>query len=118
MGSFQQQFNPEKIDSNFHCQVFCIREKQNHPQLLATNRHISCGALELKNCPWNNNTLEGTSDLTNGDGYTIYIHEPDNFRFKKFSCDGGEIIANKKEGEMRLIPVRSSAKSLERKAAY
>ena len=117
-GSFQQQFNLEKIDTNFHCQVFCIREKQNHPQLLATNRHISCGALELKNCTWINNTLEGISDLTNGDDYTIYIHEPSNFIFKKFSCDSGVIIANKKDGEMRLITVRSSAQILKWKAEY
>jgi len=117
-GQFQQQFNPGKIDTNFHCQVFCIREKQDHPQLLATNRHITCGALELKNCSWKNNSIEGESILTTGDDYTIYIYEPDNFSFKKFHCNSGEIVANEKEGLVRSITIRSSDPILSWKAAY
>ena len=62
--------------------------------------------------------MEGTSDLTNGDDYTIYIHEPDNFDFKKFSCNSGEIISNKKGGQMRSITIRSSAQTLVWKIAY
>ena len=117
-GEFQQQFNPGKIDTNFHCQVFCIREKQTNPQLLATNRHISCGALELKNCSWKNNSLEGESILTTSDDYTLYIYEPENFSFKKFSCNSGEIVANKKESLVRSITIRSSAPSLRWEIEY
>jgi hypothetical protein len=118
IGEFQQQFDLGKIDTNFHCQVFCIREKQNHPQLLATNRHISCGALELKNYSWENSSMEGESILTTGDDYTIYIYEPQNFIFKKFYCNSGEIVLNKKDGLVRLITVRSSAPALVWKVAY
>ncbi|MBS1666895.1 MAG: alpha-galactosidase [Bacteroidetes bacterium] len=109
MGEVQNQFQPPAIDSNFHCQVFSIREKKNHPQLIATNRHISCGALELKDCTWANNKLTGISSLTAGDDYTIYIYEPANFNFKKLHIDSGEIIANKKEGSVRTIRFQSSS---------
>ena len=118
IGEFQQQLNPGKIDTNFHCQVFCIREKQSHPQLLATNRHITCGALELKNCSWKNNSLEGENMLTIGDDYTIYIYEPDNFGFKKFYFNSGEIVANKKDGLVRSITIHSSAPILSWKVEY
>lgn len=118
IGEFQQQFNAGQMDTNFHCQVFCIREKQDHPQLLATNRHITCGALELNNCSWKNNSVEGESVLTTGDDYTIYIYEPDNFRFKKFYFNSGEMVANKKEGPVRSITIHSSATTLSWKAEY
>ncbi|MDR0793285.1 MAG: alpha-galactosidase [Chitinophagaceae bacterium] len=112
LGEFQHRFAPGSIDANYHCQVFCIREKQNHPQLLATNRHISCGAFELKNVSWKNNILEGESDMTNGDDYILYIHEPENFNMKKFSCNNGQVVSNNKEGNVRTITIRSSAPSV------
>jgi alpha-galactosidase len=118
LGAFQGQFYPGSIDSNYHCQVFCIREKQDHPQLLATNRHVSCGALEIKTMQWKNNMLEGTSGLTNGDDYTIYINEPDEFHLKKINLSDGEIITNKKEGSIRSITIRSSSSELSWKIEY
>jgi alpha-galactosidase len=118
VGEFQQQFDPGSIDANYHCQVFCIREKQNHPQLLATNRHISCGAFELKNVSWKNNALEGESDITTGDDYTLYIHEPENFNMKKFTCGNGQVISNNKEGKIRTITIKSSAPSVSWRLEY
>ena len=117
-GEFQTAFIPGKIDDRFHCQDFCIREKTNHPQLLATNRHISCGALELKNYSWKNKILEGSSELTNGDDYTIYLFEPDGFQFKKIQIDSGKIVVNEKVGTIRSITIHSDSAILNWKIAY
>ena len=56
--------------------------------------------------------------LTIGDDYTIYIYEPDNFGFKKFYFNSGEIVANKKDGLVRSITIHSSAPILSWKVEY
>ena len=40
LGSFSGEFQTGDIDPKFNCQLFCIRERINSPQLMATNRHI------------------------------------------------------------------------------
>jgi hypothetical protein len=103
-----KQFVPGAIDSAFNCQVFCFREKQNHPQLLATNRHISCGALELKQLQWTNNRLTGSSDLVENDLYTIYVYEPDGAQFKEIKTGSAQLIENNKSGNIRKISFQST----------
>jgi len=103
-----KQFIPGAIDTAFNCQLFCFREKQNHPQLLATNRHISCGALELEQLQWNNNRLIGTSNLVADDLYSIYIYEPAGTTFKKVITGNAQLIENVLSGEIRKISFRST----------
>ena len=92
-----------------NCQVLCFREKQNHPQLLATNRHISCGALELDKLQWANHSLTGTSNLVADDLYTIYIYEPIGAQIKEVKIIGAPLIENTKSGEIRKISFQSSS---------
>ena len=106
-GIVKKQFNPGTIDSNFHCQVFCLREKQNHPQLLATNRHISCGALEIESMQWNNHQLNGSSTLVADDVYTMYIYEPEGYSNTKFTALNADVLKNEKEGMIRKISLHS-----------
>ncbi len=107
-GSFQKQFEPGSIDTTYKCQAFCFREKQNHPQLLATNRHISCGGLELSALKWKDNTLSGESELVPNDNYTIYIYEPDNFQLEKVLSGAAKLLSNQKEGNIRMITFSSA----------
>jgi hypothetical protein len=106
-GIAKKQFIPGEIDSNYHCQVFCFREKQDHPQLLATNRHITCGGLELNNLSWSNNNLTGSSNVVAGDEYIIYLYEPDGFTAGKISVSNAEVWQNEKSGGVRKILLRS-----------
>ena len=107
-GIQSKQFVPGAIDTTFNCQVFCFREKQNHPQLLATNRHISCGALELEKLLWTNNGLTGTSVLVANDLYTIYVYEPVGTQIKEIKTIGAQLIENNKSGEIRKISFQST----------
>ncbi len=106
-GTVKTKFIPDKIDTNFNCQVFCFREKLNHPQLLATNRHISCGGLEIGSLEWKNNSLSGTSRVVGGDSYIIFIHEDKNFNFNGITLKNASLVANEKEGDIRKVTVIS-----------
>lgn len=105
IGTFKKEFGLDLIDPKYNCQLFCIREKQNHPQLLATNRHISCGGLELEELSWNNNTLSGISKVVANDKYTIYIFEPDGAIFNGFNCRGAKLLENTINGKIRAITI-------------
>jgi hypothetical protein len=107
-----KQFIPGAIDTAFNCQVFCFREKQNHPQLLATNRHISCGALEMGQLQWNNNRLTGISNLVSDDVYSIYVYEPAGAQFKAVKTGKAALIENLVTGNIRKISFRSTDAAL------
>ena len=107
-GVFKSQFIPGSIDTDFNCQAFCIREKLQHPQLLATNRHISCGGLEIDNLDWENDTLQGTSELVANDKYIIYLYEGGGYTFDKVTLKGAELIGVDKAGPVRKITLISA----------
>ena len=109
LGSFSKNFRPGRIDTSFNCQLLCIREVLNHPQLIATSRHISCGGFELEDLHWHENSLSGRSRVVANDEYAIYIREKAGFRFRDFGCTGGRLVSNLTDGEMRIIRVISPA---------
>lgn len=118
VGEFKEGFIPGPIDSAYNCQLFCIREKQDHPQLMATDRHISCGAQELENLVWVDNTLEGVSHIPAGNSYSIYVYEPSNFNFVSFQCKGATFIETNKKGSIREIRLKSNSDKVEWKILY
>ncbi|MBN1185398.1 MAG: alpha-galactosidase [Bacteroidales bacterium] len=107
LGSFNKEFAPGSIDSTYNCQVFCIRKEEQHPQLVATNRHISCGALELKNVSWQENQLIGESELVENDEYVIYILEPEGYRFSEIKCKGAEVLDSTMKDKLREVHLKS-----------
>jgi len=111
-GTFKKQFIPGKIDTGFNCEVFCFREKLNHPQLLATNRHISCGGFELKEVQWKNNSLFGVSQVVANDNYVIYIHENKGYNFSDIAVKNASVTANEKDGDIRRITLLSTGNNL------
>ena len=119
IGSFNKGFKPGRLDAKYNCQVFTIRERKDHPQLLATNRHITCGALEISSLIWSENILSGNSEVVAEDNYIIYLFEPDGYTFKEFLCRGVKIESVYKTGnirEIKLIP--GVSKQIEWKAIY
>jgi len=91
------------INPLYNCQLFCIRPLQPNPQVLATSRHISCGAADLSGVTWNDGVLSGTSYIIPGDEYTLIIHEPDGFFHPDISLTGGFMISEIREGNVRKI---------------
>jgi len=106
-GIFSNKFEPGDINPAFNCQLFCIRKYLGRPQLVSTNRHVSCGALELKDMEWNDHTLEGVSQLIADDTYTLYIYEPEHYVMKNFNCPGATIISTEKTDNLRVITLKA-----------
>ena len=104
-GVFKSHFVPGGIDTAFRCQAFCIREKLDHPQLLATNRHISCGGLEIGDLRWTDHELRGTSGLVAGDKYILYVYEGADYVFNKLDLKGAVLVTNEKKGLLRTITI-------------
>jgi len=106
LGFFQEGFTPGPIDPRYGVQVFCIRDRVPRPQLVATNRHVSCGSVDLADLSWRDSTLAGQSDVVAGDGYTLYITEPAGWRFVDAEADGAVVEGSEREGALRVVRLR------------
>jgi hypothetical protein len=102
-GSFSGNFSPGEIDPKYNCQLFCIRERLDHPQVVATNRHITCGGYDLEDARWGDNSLTGKSRVVANDPYILYISEPSGFTLKEVSIEGAKIREVEKMGGLRQI---------------
>jgi hypothetical protein len=62
--------------------VLGIRRLTDRPQILATTRHLTQGALELRDVTYDPErmVLSGVSDVVGGDDYAIYLYVPENLR--------------------------------------
>ncbi len=76
LGQFEGEFQPGAINEKYKVQLFCIREVVDHPFVVATSRHISCGALDLHDVKWDGQLLKGTCDRVINDPVTIFIYDP------------------------------------------
>jgi alpha-galactosidase len=92
LGSFSQAFAPGPVNPEFNCQVFVIRERQPHPQVLATNRHITGGGVDLVDVRWEDGRLSGRSRVVGNDVYELYISVPTGFVFEGAKCEGAEVL--------------------------
>jgi hypothetical protein len=99
IGRFQGSFAPGPVDRRFQVQDLCIREWAGHPQLVATNRHVSCGVPDLVDVRWSGDTLSGVSDLVGGDTYELYLSEPGGYRFVAATAgDGAQVAGTARSG--------------------
>ena len=57
-------------------QVLCLRERVDHPQILATNRHVSCGGVELQDVRWAGNELSGRLQRWDALSGILHVTEP------------------------------------------
>jgi hypothetical protein len=105
LGSFAESFSPGPIDPEYNCQLFCIRERQANPQVVATSRHITCGGYDLEETDWSGTALSGKSYVVAGDTYILYITEPQGYALNQASCDGGEIQRIEKRDGLRQISI-------------
>jgi len=108
LGSFQEAFRPGAVDPRFGVQAICLRPLSSHPQLVATSRHVSCGAMDVLNVTWADEALDGTSDVVANDPYEVYLTEPAGFVFTNAHVTGAELVANEMVGALRRLRLRST----------
>jgi hypothetical protein len=68
-----ESFVPGPLPPRFNSQVFVIRERLPHPQVVATSRHITGGGVDLLDVSWKDGALSGRSLVVGGDPYEIYM---------------------------------------------
>lgn len=103
LGAFQDTLVAGAIDPSFQVQVVCLRERQPHPQLLATNRHVSCGGVDLERVSWSGDVLAGESRVVAGDAYELYLTEPDGWTAVSVDAPGAEAeMGGRQDGSVRV----------------
>lgn len=102
VGAFSKEFSPGAIDARFNCQLFAIRRRLDRPQLVATSRHVTCGAADLEELTWDGRGISGRSALVANDPYDIYLSEPAGFTFAGITCDGARVVSTERRGAMRV----------------
>lgn len=107
LGTFKDGFVPGPMDSTFKVQVFCVRAQVEHPQVIATNRHVSCGGPDLEQVAWHGDTLSGTSRVVGGDAYDVYLTEPDGYQFGDVSVTGARYAGSELRAGMRVVHLRA-----------
>jgi hypothetical protein len=107
LGAFSGAFLPGEVDPKFNCQVFCIRERRAHPQILATNRHITGGGVDLVDVRWEGNRLSGKSRVVGGDVYELFISIPPGFAFNRAECDGAAVLEGQRDGAVLCLSLKS-----------
>ena len=132
-GSFVGELPFGDIDPKYKCEVFCIRERKDVPQLLATNRHISCGALEIQRLKAQGTGLKaegtglkegsgnevgsyklaGESEVVGGEEpYILYLTEPDGYQMSDVNLSQGKVMNSRKEGMVRVITIGGLEKGI------
>jgi hypothetical protein len=71
------------------CRVLALHPNPGRPQLLSTNRHVTQGAIELRDLRWDENhrELRGKSELVGGDDYSVTLHVPREYKFIEMKAD-------------------------------
>jgi hypothetical protein len=81
-------FAPGDLPARYHSQVFVIRERQDHPQAVATSRHVTGGGVDLLDVSWEDGVLRGRSAVVGGEPYEIFLTEDGAFHLAEMQCDG------------------------------
>lgn len=103
LGSFRDTLVAGTVDPAYQVQVVCLRERQAHPQLLSTNRHVSCGGVDLERLNWTGDALEGASRVVTGDDYELYLTAPDGWTVEFVDAPGAEVVlASGRDGAVRV----------------
>jgi alpha-galactosidase len=108
LGAFRDTLFAGAVDPVYQVQVVCLREQQPHPQLLATNRHVSCGGVDLERVRWSGDTLSGTSRVVTGDDYELYLTEPDGWTAESVAAPGAAATLGERVDHWRRVTMRGA----------
>jgi hypothetical protein len=103
LGVVRDTLHAGSIDPAFGVQVVCLRRRVDHPQVLATGRHVTCGGPDLQDVTWRDHTLRGVSALVAGDPYDLYLTEPGGYRYDRVDAVGATLAGQRLDGGMRVI---------------
>ena len=97
------------IDTAYGVQVLCLHPRAAHPQLLGTNRHVTCGGPDLVDVAWTDGLglLSGVSTVVANDPYLLYLTEPDGYGIEEVQVTGARLVGQRRADGMRIIELVS-----------
>ncbi|MFN8580008.1 MAG: hypothetical protein U0163_03395 [Gemmatimonadaceae bacterium] len=108
LGTFVDSLRLAPVDP-VGVQVVCIRAPASHPQVLASNRHVSCGGVDLLDVRWSATSSSGRSTVVGNDDYVCFLTEAT--RLDSGGCIGNSAAARLegyRDGARRVV-LRSQA---------
>ena len=73
------------------CQILSFRELADHPQFLASTRHVSMDAVSVRNQEWKHGTLSLSLQGVAGATETYWFHCPTGYSFLMADVRGGQV---------------------------
>ncbi len=108
LGVVHDSLRPGPVAAAFQVQVFCLRPRVDHPQVLSTSRHVTCGGPDLSLVNWRDGTLSGVSQLVANDPYLLFLTEPVGYRLDQVEVSGARVTEQRIEGATRIMRLESS----------
>ncbi len=87
------------------CQVVAFREQLDHPQFLASTRHVSMDAVSVLAQRWEDNVLELNLTGVAGTKETYWFHCPAGWLLGSTEADGGQATPGATDGEAVAVRV-------------
>ncbi len=106
VGTFRDSLRLPPVDT-LGVQVLCVRAQENHPQVLATNRHVSCGGVDLEQVAWDGHVLSGRSRVVAGDPYALFVTEPPGWTVTAATATGTTVTLGDSRDGVRRIVIRT-----------
>lgn len=90
--------------------LLAIHKKQDIPQWISSDRHITQNAVELKEYKWisDKRALEGKIELIGSFPLTMRIRVPQGFQLSEADCSGAQCTAKKEEKDIVAVTFKSA----------
>jgi len=96
LGEIKVAFEVGALETGF-TEVFALREKLEHPQFIASSRHVSMDAVSVKTQEWSDGTLTLDLDCPENTTETYWFHCPAGWQFDAAQAEGTEIEMTQSE---------------------
>lgn len=109
IGTFKGKFRTRPLNP-YDCDIYSIVEKEDHPVLISTSRHIRQMAFDIKGLAYDRagRMLHGVSRAVAGDPYQLRIFIPDDFTAKRVELSDGLSGQTKTEANLLTVDYTSS----------
>lgn len=109
IGTFKGTFVTPPLNP-YDCDIYSIVEKQDHPVLISTSRHIRQMAVDIKDMAYDipQRILKGVSRAVAGDPYQLRIYVPEGFTAKRTELSEGLTSTMKTEGNLLTVDFQSA----------
>jgi hypothetical protein len=109
IGTFKGTFKTRPLGTN-DCDIYSIVEKQDHPVLISTSRHVRQMAFDIKHMAYDGQQkmLGGTSRAVANDPYQLRIYLPDGFKPQRVEVSDGITATMNTDGNLLTIDFKTT----------